>query len=99
MSLIDEVLEEVRRAQEKYPQWPSDPVHAAAIVAEESGELQRAVLMKIYKDGKLTTSEDVREEAIQTAAMCLRFLFSFDQYYWIPCAHHFQSTIAEGGAQ
>ena len=78
---------------------PSDPVHAAAIMAEECGELQRAVLMRVYESRMLTTSEDVRNEAIQTAAMCMRFLFSFDQYYWMPCKHHPQSTSAEGGAQ
>ncbi len=29
---------ELARARARYPQWPSDLVHAAAIASEESGE-------------------------------------------------------------
>ena len=99
MTLIEEVLAEVRRARDKFPQWPNDPLHAAAIVAEECGELQRAVLTHMYEPWKLSTPEDVRDEAIQTAAMCLRFLTSFDKYVWDQSKQHNQANGAEGGAQ
>lgn len=89
----DKVLCELKRAQGKFPQWPSDPVHAAAIVAEECGELQRAVLQHMYEPHK-GTRDDVRTEAIQTAAMCLRFLIGLDRYKWLPCEHHEQSGKA-----
>ena len=32
------VMTEIIRAEEKHPDWPADPVRAAAVVAEESGE-------------------------------------------------------------
>lgn len=66
-----EVLDELQRSKVKHDFWPSDIVHAAAIVAEESGELVRASLQYHYEDG---TKEEIKKEAIQTAAMCLRLL-------------------------
>lgn len=86
----DKVLCELKRAQGKFPQWPSDPVHAAAIIAEECGELQRAVLQRMYEPRKGTTMNDVRTEAVQTAAMCLRFLESMDKYEWSQAKQHKQ---------
>jgi len=86
---IDEVQAEVARARGKFPDWPTDPVHAAAIVAEECGELQQAVLQVVYEPHK-STSVNVRIEAIQTAAMCLRFLASLDRYEWWRAAQHTQ---------
>ena len=79
--VIVAVLSELLRAEEKHPMWPvelseevivhGDFVHAAAIVAEESGELIRAALNFSYEGGAY---EDMRKECIQTAAMCIRFL-------------------------
>ena len=43
--IIKLILDELERAEKKYTIWPSDPVHAGAIVAEESGELTRATLI------------------------------------------------------
>lgn len=70
-TIIEEILAEVRRAELKYPEWPSDQVHASAIVAEESGELVRAVLNEVYHGEPKADSD---KEAIQTAAVCVRFL-------------------------
>ena len=69
--IIPEILCELERAKKLHPDWPEDQVHAAAIVNEEAGELIRAVLNETYHgtDARLS---DV--EAIQTAAMCIRFL-------------------------
>lgn len=63
--------EEMERAKAKFPWWPEDQIHAAAIVAEEAGELLRAALQCKYENGSI---EKVRKEAIQTATMAIRFL-------------------------
>ena len=69
---IRAVLDELARARAKHPYWPTDPVHAAAIVAEESGELVRAALRFSYREGG--EFDDIDKEAVQTAATCLRLL-------------------------
>jgi len=78
---IAAVMDELYRAEAKFPQWPSDPIHAAAVLGEEFGELQKAVLQHTYEPEKATL-EDVRMEAIQTTAMALRFLLSLDRYQY-----------------
>lgn len=65
------VLMELHKAQVKHPQWPKDYIHAAAIVQEESGELIRASLQHCYEKGRYY---DMQHEAIQTAAMGIRFI-------------------------
>jgi NTP pyrophosphatase (non-canonical NTP hydrolase) len=70
------IVSELDRAQRKFPTFPIDPVHAAAVVAEESGELVRAVLQYTYECGSL---DAVKKEAIHTGAMALRFLLMMDQ--------------------
>lgn len=66
-----DVAAEVLRAEKKHPGWPSDAVHAAAIVGEEAGELLQAALQWHYEGGNLAS---MRKEAVQTAAMAVRFL-------------------------
>ena len=70
-AIIQDVLAELRRATRLYPAWPQDQIHAAAIVAEESGELVRAALNEAYHG---TFRCDTDREAVQTAAMAIRFL-------------------------
>lgn len=74
-SKVDKVFEsiaaEVLRAESKRPCWPDDLIHAAAIVSEESGELVKACLQHRYENKPIG---NVRTEAIQTAAMCVRLL-------------------------
>jgi hypothetical protein len=72
---IEMVFEELRRAERKFPGFPTDPIHAAAVLAEEVGELQQACLQWTYEGGSL---EDVTKEAVQSAAMALRFLFNME---------------------
>ena len=69
--IIGEVLDELLRAETKYPDWPADLIHQVAIMQEESGEAIRAALNHVYHGEPLA---DVREELVQTAAMCLRCL-------------------------
>lgn len=72
-----EVSKEIEKAQSKFPFWPSDIIHAAAIVNEESGELIRAALQQKYESGTII---ECKKEAIQTAAMAIRFLINLSKY-------------------
>lgn len=71
MNYIGHVDEELERARDLYPEWPEDIVHQAAIVAEEAGEVVRAALNHHYHGAPKV---DIRDELIQTAAMCFRML-------------------------
>ena len=69
------VLTELERAQALHPEWPRDPVHQAAIVAEEAGELVQASLNHHYDNG---TPNRMVTEAVHTAAVALRFLINME---------------------
>jgi len=69
-----EVEEEILSAERKFPTFPTDVIHASAIVNEEAGELSAAALQVTYEGN---TWEHVRLEAVQTAAMAVRFLLMF----------------------
>jgi hypothetical protein len=84
-----EVMDELERARNKFPSWPDDPVHALAVIGEEFGELTKAVLECVYEPHKSTT-RDVRCEAIQCAAMALRFVASLDRYEYHRVRQHDQ---------
>lgn len=88
-----EVMTEIERALAKFPTWPTDPLHAVAVLGEEFGELTRAVLQSIYEPHKVEPG-DVRTEAVQTAAMALRFLASLDHYDYAGSPQH-QQTFAD----
>lgn len=70
-----EILKELEKAETKFPNWPSDPIHAGAIVNEESGELTRACLQVIYEHGDVSK---MHKEAVHTATMAIRFLKNFE---------------------
>ena len=75
--IMGRIWQELDRAQSLHPHWPADIVHAAGIVAEESGELIRAALRHEYAEGG--TLEDVRTEAIQTATTAIRLLMNLEE--------------------
>lgn len=77
--IIDQVRHELRTATEKYPAWPTDPLHALAVVQEEIGECQKEVLQLCYEPEKSDPSAIYRE-AIQTAVTTIRFLRSLPRY-------------------
>lgn len=79
MPYMDDVLTELIAAKGKHPSWPVDPIHAAAILGEEYGELTKALVECIYEYPRSTVGE-VRSEAVQVAAMALRWLENFDMY-------------------
>lgn len=93
MNIIHEVEDEQRRATIKFPTWPTDPLHALAILGEEFGELTKAMLQLTYEPHK-TTAAEVRTEAIQTAAMALRLAMSLDVYKYQPSEQHSQTAQA-----
>ena len=73
---LEQMLDAIRaelidRAEKKFPEFPTDPVHAAAIVGEEAGELLQATLQATYEGQAWGPSYN---EAVETGAMALRFL-------------------------
>lgn len=88
--VIQEVMTEVERATKKFPTWPTDPLHALAVLGEEYGELTKAMLQLTYEPHK-TSVDEVRSEAIQTAAMALRLTMSLDRYQYESCRQHTQT--------
>lgn len=71
------LIYELVRAVIKHPKWPTDAIHASAILNEEAGELtQAAIDFHFSGEGR----EHMREEAIQVGAMVLRFLMNLDGY-------------------
>lgn len=68
--VVSDIFDELRRAEKMHPGWPKNLFEAAAIIGEEFGELQQAMLRKKHEGGSI---DDVYNEAIQTAAMGIRF--------------------------
>ena len=68
---FDAIIGELHRARKLHPVWPVDPIHAAAVVTEELGELVQAVNDAV--SGKCGIQYAVTE-AVQLGAMAIRFL-------------------------
>lgn len=90
MSVEQLVQAELARAVAKFPTWPTDPLHALAVLGEEFGELTKAMLQHTYEPHKGVTAEDIRDEAIQTAAMALRLAMSLPCYQYRKAPQHSQ---------
>lgn len=88
-NVVQAVIDEVQRATKKFPTWPTDPLHALAVLGEEFGELTKDALQLTYEPHK-TNAANVRKEAMQTAAMALRWAMSLERYEYTPCAQHSQ---------
>ena len=82
------LVEELHRAVCLHPTWKRDPIHAAALISEEAGELVQAA-NDFYDSGSRSEWEHMRQEAAHTGAMVLRFLLALKQWKGIQ---------AEGGA-
>lgn len=89
---FQEVQQELDKAIAKFPTWPNDPLHAIAVLGEEFGELTKDVLQFTYEPSK-TNRDNIRKEAIQTAAMAIRFLASLDQYEYRKSEQHEQGKF------
>ena len=70
------ILAEYRRAKELHPLWPDKIIHAAAIMAEKSGETVRAALKMQRETDNI---EEVEKALIETATMCLRCLVNLEK--------------------
>jgi NTP pyrophosphatase (non-canonical NTP hydrolase) len=70
-SFVAKVSAEIIKAESKFPQWPFDLIHGAAIIGEEAGEILQAALQHNYN--KKRDTKHIEEETIQCAAMCLRY--------------------------
>jgi len=84
------IREELDHALEKFPTWPTDPIHAANVITEEAGELAQKVNELCYEPGK-TTIQNAQKEAAQLGAVAIRFLSSIHRYDWKPSEQHHQS--------
>ncbi len=62
---------ELKRAIRKHPNFPNDIFKQLAIMQEEAGEVTKAVNDYAFFGAGI---KDVRDELIQTAAMCVRML-------------------------
>ena len=65
------VIDEVKRAETKWPAYYSDIIHATGLICEEAGEAIQAALDMTYDKGSI---DKVIGETVQTAAMCWRLL-------------------------
>ncbi len=90
-SVLAQIEAEIQRATAKFPTWPTDALHAVGVVGEEMGELQKEVMQLTYEPHK-STPESVRKEAVQLAAMSIRFLMSLDRYEYAPRPQHSQNA-------
>lgn len=79
-ALLGEIAAEVTRACAKFPTWPTDPLHALAVLGEEYGELTKDMLQLCYEPHK-TSRENVRKEAMQTAAMAVLRRLTFGEWH------------------
>ena len=71
MNIYAEIESELQKAEKKHPNYPTDIFKQLAIMQEEAGEVTMAV--NDFSNGDCTI-EHVREELIQTAAMCVRMI-------------------------
>lgn len=91
MKNLDLVIIELEKAIQKYPTWPTDPLHALSVLGEEFGELTKETLQMTYEPEK-TNFENFRKEALQTCAMAIRFIHSLDSYEFTKGVQHIQTT-------
>lgn len=78
---LEDVKAELEFAEKKHKGWPSDSVHASAIINEEAGKLTQACIDHEYGH-KLTpaSTERMWKKAVSTAAMAIRFAQGFTSY-------------------
>ena len=92
VKVLEMISAEVGRATEKFPTWPTHALDAFAVVQEEAAELQKELLQLTYEKHK-GSPEEVTKEAVQLAAMAVRFLMSLDTYTFNPGEQHSQGAL------
>ena len=68
--MVEEILTELKRARDKFPQ--QDVWTTLAALTEEVGELNKGVLQLNHEAHKGVTPQDVYDEAVQVAVMAIR---------------------------
>lgn len=68
--LLEEILDELRKARRAFPE--QDLWVTLSALTEEVGELNQACLQYTFQPLKGKTLSDIREEAVQVAAMAMR---------------------------
>ena len=69
---------EFDRAESLHPDWPDGLFIPLAIIGEELGEANKAALEHHFNGAPL---QDLKDELIQTAAMCARMLTYLEDDY------------------
>ncbi len=70
------IAAEIQRSEAIHGPFPMSVIHCAAIVAGESGELAQAAIYHVYSK---PCPERIIKQAVQTAAMCYRFLLKLQE--------------------
>lgn len=77
---MDNIFEDIRQERElqdsKWGQQDHDPFIWLAILGEEVGEVNKAVLENFWDDDEM---ENYREELVQVAAVCVAAIESYDR--------------------
>lgn len=76
IKIFDEVIQEVRRAEGLFPEWPVNLAEGIQIITEELGESAKAANEWRWQKAEIS---DVRTELFQTAAMCFRQIAMIDE--------------------
>ena len=75
--IINSIIVELKKSEILNPTFPSDPIHAAAIVNEKAALLLDAAVKNTYVDQE---PKDLLIFAIQTGAALLRFVSNIHFY-------------------
>ena len=78
--VLEEVVAERRRQDAKWGEQNHDPFLYGTILMEEVGEFAQAALKARFDEGK--TLDNVREEAIQVAAVAVAIVECLDRGAW-----------------
>ena len=71
--IFQDSLQELDSTRRHYPDWPTDIVHASAVMVEEAGEVLK-IANNLRWNQKNSDLSEFRNEIIQTVAMCFRLL-------------------------
>lgn len=81
--IITALVLELLRAEDLHQGWFEDPLHALAVVNEEVGELNHAgydFFFGSFFEGSEEIRAKMKDEAVQSGAMCIRFLLGLEDY-------------------
>lgn len=77
--ILEQFKQEFHKAERVHPVWSTDPIYAAAILGEETGETIQAALNFVQDGGTDEQRKFIGEEAVQAGAMALRLIINLDR--------------------